>query len=114
MKLCKSHRKFYGTLKIPGFIIKFKKKNAWEEIAAELHTTVDECKKKMNALLSAPKLILQSDKLKTSTLRPIYPTSMLKTKLNIKKNIDINQYSRLRAFLRFFVKRSASFITIFR
>jgi hypothetical protein len=68
--------------KNPRYYNEILKKSAWEEVA------------------KVPKLILQSDKLKTSTLRSIYPTSMLKTKLNIRKNIDINQYSRLRAFLR--------------
>jgi predicted neutral ceramidase superfamily lipid hydrolase len=39
--------------KNPLYYNKIKKNDAWEEIAVELHTTVDECKKKMNALLSA-------------------------------------------------------------
>jgi integrase len=42
--------------------------------------------------------VLQTDKLKPSTLQSIY--SMLKAELNIKDNIDIIQYSRLRAFLK--------------
>jgi hypothetical protein len=42
--------------------------------------------------------VLQTDKLKPSTLQSIY--SMLKAELNIKDNIEIIQYSRLRAFLK--------------
>lgn len=34
---------------------KIKKDDDWEEITLELHTTVDECEKKMGALLSALK-----------------------------------------------------------
>ncbi|KAL1488148.1 hypothetical protein ABEB36_015106 [Hypothenemus hampei] len=39
--------------KHPKYYNKIKKNDAWEELAVEFNTTADECKKKMNGLLSA-------------------------------------------------------------